>query len=367
MSDLQVALLAIGGAIIVAVIAYNKWQERKYRRLDGSNFGISGAPEVPEEIESAARNVVATSPPDARIEPGLPDQDDGAVGAMVGGAVINSSSAIGQIDLRSSPIDWCGLLIFQELISGAKVIELAANIFANVGKTVRLEGFESDATGWLPLTHVAQVSYLRVSVQLCDRHGVIQREELGGFLGALSSLAGHLGGEVRHESIDVGMERAQEIDQFCAETDVQIGVNVVARSGKFDGKLLDFVALAIGGVSEPDGSYIYRDSRGVSVIRMSNLESPKFFKDAMPSLRTAGVTFEIDVPRTIGSPTLVDELFALATEFAGKVEGRVVDDNQRDLTPASRAGISSALEAIEGVMKARGIVPGEALALRLYS
>ena len=31
MNELQIGLLAIGAIVVVAVLAYNKWQERRYR------------------------------------------------------------------------------------------------------------------------------------------------------------------------------------------------------------------------------------------------------------------------------------------------------------------------------------------------
>src|SRR5215510_9884931 len=39
MSDLQLSLLAIGVAVVVGVVAYNRWQEAKLRRRTEATFG----------------------------------------------------------------------------------------------------------------------------------------------------------------------------------------------------------------------------------------------------------------------------------------------------------------------------------------
>jgi FtsZ-interacting cell division protein ZipA len=367
MSDLQSALLVIGAAIIVGVIAYNKWQERTFRRLADHKFEIEKSREVlaepgVQEVKTEAPDVL-----DVRVEPVLHIQSAVSDGLQGEAEVKSDKAPKYDVDSASSPIDWCAVIEFHEVTPARRLIELAAKSLTGITKTVQLEGLASTVSEWRPLAHADEVLFLRASVQLCDRRGAISEGEFARYLRALTDLAGQSGGSLLHESPEAGLQRARELDGFCSDTDVQIGVNVVAIAGQIDGSSIVRSAESIGGVLREDGSYHFPSTSGVADFRMSNLESARFSADAMHALRTAAVTFEIDIPRSKGGPDLVDEVFALATAFARSIGGRVVDDNRRELTDASLASIRAVLAGIHARMIAREIAPGEDLALRLYS
>jgi hypothetical protein len=52
--------------------------------------------------------------------------------------------------------------------------------------------------------------------------------------------------------------------------------------------------------------------------------------------------------------------------LATQLSARVVDDNGRDIDAASLAAVEAQLQALLGEMRAAGIEPGGARALRLY-
>src|ERR1039457_2750873 len=64
MSDLQLALLAIGIALVAAVFAYNKWQEARFRRLAEDGFKAGHADVLLHSSAKAAPPAGA-----ARVEP----------------------------------------------------------------------------------------------------------------------------------------------------------------------------------------------------------------------------------------------------------------------------------------------------------
>lgn len=367
MSDLQEALISVGVAIIAGVIVYNKWQERKYRRLGDSEFGVETAEDKRSGADARTEQVDSMGGVDARIEPELARQPDGRHEQQAPNLDTPVRSSAPQPDAPSSPIDWCVLLRFPRAIAGARIIELAAGSMKGIAKTVRLDGLESEAAEWISLTYTANVTSVMASIQLCDRRGVISRAELERFLSVNIEIAANFGGEVLHEPLDLALKRALELDAFCADTDVQIGVNIVASSGTFSGKLIAASAQATGGILAPDGSFHFAELAGIGEIRMSNLEGEHFSSETLGSLSTSAVTLEIDVPRAMEGAALLDRLFSLASEFASAINGRVVDDNQRELSDASRASIRSLLGGIHRRMVDRGIAPGDELALRLYS
>src|SRR4029077_14951363 len=53
--------------------------------------------------------------------------------------------------------------------------------------------------------------------------------------------------------------------------------------------------------------------------------------------------------------------------FARELKARIVDDNREPVGPAAFEAIGAQLQAVHRSMEARGIAPGGALALRLFS
>lgn len=98
---------------------------------------------------------------------------------------------------------------------------------------------------------------------------------------------------------------------------------------------------------------------------LANFEPNPFSVDGLNSLLTHGVTLELDVPRT---PRGAFAQFRDSAQlFARELNARIVDDNRQPLGPAAFDAIGAQLQAIHRSMEAHGIVPGGALALRLFS
>ena len=80
MSELQLGLLAIGALVVVAVLAYNKWQELRYRKLAERSFGAghedvlmglgrADPANAGEPSDPQVENLLAPSMTDERWEP----------------------------------------------------------------------------------------------------------------------------------------------------------------------------------------------------------------------------------------------------------------------------------------------------------
>ena len=72
MSDLQLGLLAIGVAVVVGVIAYNKWQEAKLRRRTEAAFGARHGDALLRGSPADGDEHCAPTPGDVGTRPGRP-------------------------------------------------------------------------------------------------------------------------------------------------------------------------------------------------------------------------------------------------------------------------------------------------------
>ena len=78
MSDLQVALLIIG-AVVIGVIAYNRVQERRFRRREEASLGGAAGDALLEAVVGAARRIGRTS---SRSCSRHADPDDGSAARL---------------------------------------------------------------------------------------------------------------------------------------------------------------------------------------------------------------------------------------------------------------------------------------------
>ena len=87
----------------------------------------------------------------------------------------------------------------------------------------------------------------------------------------------------------------------------------------------------------------------------------------MKLLSTGGVTLLLDVPRVPEPVKVYDQMRALAKRLAITLDAELVDDRSRALTDAGLGTIRSQLQTVQATMRAKGIEPGGARALRLFT
>lgn len=369
MSELQTALLAVGIVIIVAVFAFNKWQEAKYRKDAERSFSVRHEDALVSEHDSAEAG--ASQLPSrvdgelaARAEPGFED-------VQVQTAEKNTSPAFAPIGIVRSmdcpPIDYCVDFGAKEEIVGSRVIGSAVRQLADFTKSVHLECYDPESRTWKNLGHEGKYSVFRGRIQLVDRRGAISSDELNRFDASVRVIAREIGAVSYDSNVIEAVQRAKDWDVFCAEVDVQIGLNVVPEKVAFSGLQVDQSITALGADLGLDGAYHFRDVLGQTRFRLLNLDNTPFSADSLQQQTTPAVTFEIDVPRVVATPDLADVLFETASRFAESLGGKVVDDNHAAVSPAAISSIRLQLQSIHAAMQKRDCPAGQAMALRLFS
>jgi FtsZ-interacting cell division protein ZipA len=79
------------------------------------------------------------------------------------------------------------------------------------------------------------------------------------------------------------------------------------------------------------------------------------------------VTFQLDIPRVKHCTEVFNQMVLMAKQMEASLNGKLVDDNQRPLGDMQIEKIRQQLKVIHATMVARGIMPGSASALRLFS
>jgi len=373
MSDLQFGLLAIGAVVVVAVLAFNKWQEVRFRReAEGSlkshhddvlmgaakeSAAARGAPAVTaERLQSAGGGEHGRE----RVEPTFDGPQTGTVAAV---PVPGASDE----PLLAEPIDFIVTVEAAEDIDGEALLEAAAAPLAGFSKPVRLEGFDEGGAKWEPLQSGARYTRMRAGLQLVDRRGLVGDGELATFGAGVQQAAATAGALAMVPDRGEAMAHATELDNFCGKVDILIAMNVVAAATPFPGTKIRALADVNGLVLEDDGRFRRRDDEGRVLYEFANMDGTPFSAEAMRSMSVSGLTLELDVPRTPDPARVFEQFRDLVRQFAQVLEGSIVDENHAPVLPVAFDRILTQIQTVQRAMAARSIPPGTPSALRLFS
>ena len=162
--------------------------------------------------------------------------------------------------------------------------------------------------------------------------------------------------------------RAEELDRFCADLDVQIGLTVLKSDmGQIAGTRLRGVAEAAGFKLTPAGQFDFvQDETGATLFSLQNYRQEPFSIENLRALTTPGVVFILDVPRVVDPVRVFDQMRLAAKRMTHTLEAVLVDDNRRALTDASLSAIRGQVQATAAALREAHIEPGSPRALRLF-
>ncbi|MFA5242287.1 MAG: cell division protein ZipA C-terminal FtsZ-binding domain-containing protein [Sulfuricella sp.] len=404
MNELQVSLLAIGVVVIFAVLAFNRWQERKYRRQAEQRFTsrhddillhpephpervepmLDAMPrdaiEVPDEYEDefGQDSPPAWNPPVAEeseetevLPPATEHTRIEAEPEPEPFAAAPTPLPMPEIPLEpDAATEYVAGLSASDPIS-AHALVLVLQQMKPISKPVRWLGQRHHHTNWEAIAQAvpgAEFVKLAACLQLSDRNGPVSGEELDAFCDMTQAVAANLYAVINYPDKQLALAAAADLDQFCADVDVLIGFNVISRDGApFAGTKLRGLAESAGMKLMPDGSFHFLNDDGAQLFSLGNLEPVPFSADAMKHLATHGVTFLFDVPKAAGGIQAFNQMLLAARQFAGPLSALMVDDNRRELTDAGIDKIRQQLAAIYHKMEQRGISPGGPCSRRLFA
>jgi len=363
MSDLQISLLILGAVIIVAVVAYNRIQETRFRRRAEGAFSANHS-----DVLMDAENSNHTA--SERIEPLL--QGDSETQTIEQGGRQEPRANTPGVSLGEAvadPISYGAEIHSIEAVSQSVLQELRATL-GTLASRVRVERWDSAQGAWLSVgsadTDVG--TQLRLLLQLADRRGAVTSAEVVAFQSAVARCAASMSADATIPEPEPFLVRARELDAFCAEVDVAVGINIIAPRGKpFTGTKLRGLVEAAGFRLGDGAAFNYPDGQGGTRFTLENQEQPPFSVDALRSLATNGVTLVLDVPRLPDGIAAFNEMVKVGKQLAGVLDGALVDDNGIAVSEPGLEQIRSQLRSIYASMQARGISPGSELALRLFA
>ena len=366
-SELQIALIAAGLGAVVLIVGYNKWQERKHRNKAEKAFKSEHRDVL---LESRAGGPEDAAERKQRREPGMGATEAAGAGArpVREAALKRSVPEVPElVDVRA---DCVIRLEAIEALDVQRVWQAQASELAGLSRPVRWFGFNDAQNLWFPLgpNSAGACHWFCAALQLVDRKGSIGETDFMRFSGGVQRVADTV--VALPPSVPARLttlNNATELDRFCADVDVQIGVNVLATERAFEGRDIQQFATRHGLSLGAEGSFHALDEDGATLFALSNLEAGVFVGEAMSLMSTTGVTLVLDVPCVRDGVTAFDRMMEFANDFARQLGGVVVDDNRAPFGTESSDLIRAQIRQFQDRMAETGIAAGGPLARRLFA
>jgi len=344
MSEFQKSLLIIAIVVVVAVYAYGWWQQWRYRR---SLNRIEAAPQA-----AAAPLDVAAEEDDVQREHFIAD------GGTPGTCTL--------LDERTDYI-----------VSMTPKFPLSAQALARIwqrrfdfGKTLRACGCNVANGVWERIIPDSSTTYseMKVGLQLVDRDGAISETRLADFRELMGEVGRKEDADMVLPLVDSAMERARELDAFCAEVDQMIGLNLVCGADRaLFASEVAAVVQPMGMSLQADGAFHLFGQDGATLFTLGAFDGTPFQHHTLDQMQVSHLTLLLDIPRVSEPARRFDEMTLFAMELATALRATLVDDQRVLLVKGALEQIRTRIVAVEQRMAQGGIAPGSAQAMRLFS
>jgi FtsZ-interacting cell division protein ZipA len=399
MSRLQIGLIVAGVVLVVAVLVFNWWQERRLRgRLQATHAPrpapASAAtrieptlrPEPGERVAAASAAVPGTHVEhDPAFRPPLDDVvglDADPVAETVEGEAEarltddatrapRPRTPIGGMTTVAAPDPDIEIILTIQPVKPVATSALAAGLHARLGKAVRWYGQRERGGAWQRLGPESRGEYVEFAacMLLADRNGPATLAQLEAFRKVAGEVAASLPAACDGATAADEAQRAEALDRLCAELDMQIGLTVrKVPPATIAGTRLRGVAEASGFRLAPTGRFEWvQDETGAVLFTLQNITDEAFTPDSLRVGSSPGVVFLLDVPRVADPGRAFDQMKLAAKRMAHTVGGELVDDNGQPLNDSGLAAIREQVMAADDALRRTNIEPGSPRALKLFA
>ncbi|MEW6293589.1 MAG: cell division protein ZipA C-terminal FtsZ-binding domain-containing protein [Pseudomonadota bacterium] len=406
MSELQLSLIALGVALVAAIWFYNRRVEKRHRQraeqmlprtggdvlapqaavrsekaepgfapqiaVDSQDAAVGKAPEA-RPLSPAER---AVAPEPSFMDADLPLEPENA--ALSGTAEVDLLLDAGKEGGGSVPVpaEWgdghADCLLRIEFVAPVPVTALweeHRDWSERIDKPIQWLGFEEQSGHWRTLQPQddGSVTHLAVALQLVDRLGAVGEDTLKTFIDGIARLAQRFVGRAETPPLVPLLERARELDAFCASVDLQLSLHVLPKdSAQMSGRLLKPLIEAAGLRLEGE-RYVALDASGAEAFALICRSATAFPAERVEAMELIDLIYSIDVPRVAAGAANFDSMMAFARQCTDSLGGQLADAHRKPLPEATIATIRGRIDELQKRMADRGIAPGGVRALRLFS
>ncbi|MDO4877856.1 MAG: cell division protein ZipA C-terminal FtsZ-binding domain-containing protein [Neisseria sp.] len=372
--------------VIFGFVAYNMYQESKFRRKVSEQFGHSNKDALLGSRTESVRDgkvmkpLVIKTPNTARPEgegadaaAGQPKREEPVLIIEEAEEDWNKSAPEGGLlmdleDMAGTELPWFDPRIdYLAYISLREAKELdSLPRFSNLHR-FRVCGFTTNNM-WQPAEPLPDTLYqgLVIGLQAISRNGLASEEELAEFGRQAGGVAERMGGRVLLTDVAAFLENARPLDRLCERVDQIITIYLVSPDQPLSGASLQTV-LEQEGFRLNEGRFSLYDE-GLLLFAVEKADGGPFNAETMADEMYQGIRLLFDIPHTYAKNRDEFEKFMGAAVRLSEVLGLdLTDERGEELSVEWLKGAGSYIAARQEEMRKVGIEPGGELALRLFS
>ncbi len=249
------------------------------------------------------------------------------------------------------------------------LVERVVNRFPRGGAWV----WSASAGAWTSVRHgqagmLPAADAIAFSMPLATRNGAVTESTLREWMAEIESGGREHGAEVVYAPVHDDAKRAVELDSFCGNLDLLVGVNLMrADHSAIAGTRLRGTLEAEGFHLNEQGAFEMGSEDGQHMLyEIRNAHGQPMTADSLRTDGVHGLSLTLDVMRVPNPVQHFDMMRSLAKRLATRLEAVVVDDRGHALTDALMQKIRGELEKRVTAARTAGIEPGSPLARTLF-
>jgi hypothetical protein len=383
MTDLEESLIAIGGATVVGVFLYNKWQEYKAKKSVERAFSSShddvlmksaaapaatdGVRHEPSFIGEFAGDFNGenfndkTTQNDGPASPvfekaGLPVDGDAKMVADAADEFTRPQPKDLPVD---SMIDYAIPMAMAAKMRGDKIMRSLQTLRHIGNKPVHFIGQREDLV-WEAIVHGNVYIALQAGVQLANRGSVLNELEYSELVSRLRQVSDEIDAEPDVPDMTEVMKSARALHQLVNQFDAKLSVNIQSNGAPWAIGVLLGALERQGFDLRPDGRLVMPDGDGGVLFMLAT-------NVTLAAETSSRLTLLLDVPCVALQRNGYGAMISFAKALAIRLGGTVVDDAGQPLSDAELGEIADQVQAFYNDMDVAGIPAGSIRAHRLFS
>jgi hypothetical protein len=362
MSDLQIGLIVLGVLLILMVLGFNWWQDRRARRKMQAHFPTNEHDPLLGGTSQESSSGTEHRPPSPRREPGLGARETAADPATRNAA---AGSHGGDHDDADEADPACEVVIeisFAEPVRGADLAQVVQSMRSAGRKPMRVFGQTDGQRHRARLRGDEQYSALQVAVLLANRTGPLTAIEWSQAWARVQDLGERFEGSIEGPDQQAVLEQAARLDDTCAALDTQVGLTLLLGAAQPAAEVLA-VARDLGFVH--DGPRLaWMSDEGLARFTLTRGDGVAF--DAgMGGLERLDLL--LDVPCSPPDQHAFGRMVDVGRQLAQRLRAEMVDDQGKPLADASIEVIDERLQTLFTQLEQAGLRAGSERALRVFS
>lgn len=425
MSDSVLIVLVVGAAIILAVLAYNIYQESQYRKQLRDQFGHANkdalldsqvnsvrdgaeaqsvlntkamvpepeadkaadaaaaqaetiftgenvVPEASEELAAEEEIIEAVEPVPAadseEIAAGNTSERAPMVPLSRTVAVKGRKTLLDVHDMSKQPLPWFDVRFdYLAYIALYEPKELHAMPRLSSRSRFRLVGCTMDDRYQIaePIPSVYYQGFV-VGLQAISRSGLLTHEELAHFSEQANRFAEQMDGQLLLTDINTFLDVARPLDELCARVDQTIAIHLVSRSN-VSGMELRTAVEKQGFELGHDGAFFYAGSDGEPLFNIVTLDNTPFTSTLLANQNYRGFSMLFDIVHIPNGEKCFDQFMDMAVKLSSQLGLDLVNDKVEELSTEWLREVRRYVIDRQKEMKQVELEPGSELAKRLFS